>query len=136
MPTRIHAQVNLLYIDHSLAIVNKGPGLLSVPLPGKEQPSALSVLEQYLQGKGASELDRNRANRKQLTPCPYTDSINTPADCRFAMNPKAREHLIRQVRDHSFIREYLALGTAPCPSARARGAAGSSSTAKAAAGRV
>ena len=53
MPTRIHAQVNLLYIDSALAIVNKGPGLLSVPLSGQDQPSALTILEKYLQGKGS-----------------------------------------------------------------------------------
>jgi len=111
MPTRIHAQVNLLYIDSSLAIVNKGPGLLSVPLPGKSQPSALSLLETYLQGKGAVELDRNRVNRRGLTPLPVhrIDQYTSGLLC-FAMNPEAREHLVRQVREHSFIREYLALG--------------------------
>jgi 23S rRNA pseudouridine1911/1915/1917 synthase len=111
MPTRIHAQVNLLYIDHALAIVNKGPGLLSVPLPGKSQPSALSILEKYLQGKGAPELDRNRVNRKLLTPLPVhrLDQYTSGLLC-FAMNPEAREHLVQQVRTHSFLREYLALG--------------------------
>jgi len=111
MPTRIHAQVNLLYIDSALAIVNKGPGLLSVPLPGKTQPSALSLLENYLQGKGAPELDRNRVNRKVLTPLPVhrLDQYTSGLLC-FAMNPEAREHLVKQVREHSFLREYLALG--------------------------
>ena len=111
MPTRIHAQVNLLYIDNSLAIVNKGPGLLSVPLPGKDQPSALTILETYLQGKGAAELDRNRVNRRALTPLPVhrLDQYTSGLLC-FAMNATAREHLVKQVRDHSFIREYLALG--------------------------
>lgn len=111
MPTRIHAQVNLLYIDSSLAIVNKGPGLLSVPLPGKNQPSALTILESYLQGKGATELDRNRVNRKVLTPLPVhrLDQYTSGLLC-FAMNASAREQLVKQVRDHSFLREYLALG--------------------------
>lgn len=111
MPIRIHAQVNLLYIDSSLAIVNKGPGLLSVPLPGKSQPSALSLLENYLQGKGAPELDRHRVNRQRLTPLPVhrIDQYTSGLLC-FAMNPEAREHLVQQVRGHSFIREYLALG--------------------------
>ncbi|PXA03718.1 hypothetical protein DDZ13_10510 [Coraliomargarita sinensis] len=111
MPTRIHAQVNLLYIDRSLAIVNKGAGLLSVPLPGKSQPSALSLLETYLQGKGAAELDHNRVNRKVLTPLPVhrLDQYTSGLLC-FAMNAEAREHLVKQVREHSFLREYLALG--------------------------
>lgn len=111
MPTRIHAQLNLLYIDSALAIVNKGPGLLSVPLPDRSQVSALTLLENYLQGKGASELDRNRVQRKQLTPLPVhrLDQYTSGLLC-FAMNPNAREKLVEQVREHSFLREYLALG--------------------------
>lgn len=111
MPTRIHAQLNLLYIDSSLAIVNKGPGLLSVPLPEKDQISALKLLDDYLQGKGSAELDRNRVNRKKLTPLPVhrLDQYTSGLLC-FAMNPQAREKLVKQVRDHSFLREYLALG--------------------------
>lgn len=112
MPMRIHAQANLLYIDNCLAIVNKGPGLLSVPVPGSHQASALTVLDQFLQGKGAAELDRQRGvQRKRLTPLPVhrLDQYTSGIIC-FAMNPKAREHLVRQVRDHTFLREYLALG--------------------------
>lgn len=110
MPTRIHAQVNLLYIDHAMAIVNKGPGLLSVPLPGQAQPSALSILENYLENKGAAELDRNRVSRKSLKPLPVhrIDQYTSGLLC-FALNPGAREHLVKQVREHRFIREYLAL---------------------------
>ncbi|MFP4070074.1 MAG: pseudouridine synthase [Opitutales bacterium] len=116
MPTRIHAQVNLLYIDHSLAIVNKAAGLLSVPLPDSNQPSALSILDGYLQGKGAPELDRHRVNRSRLKPLPVhrLDQYTSGLLC-FAMNPKAREFLVRQVRDHSFLREYLALGDGKLP---------------------
>ncbi len=111
MPTRIHAQVNLLYIDQALAIVNKGPGLLSVPLPGKGQPSALKILDNYLKGKGATELERNRINLNTLTPLPVhrLDQYTSGLLC-FAMNPNARGKLIKQVRDHSFLREYMALG--------------------------
>ena len=112
MPTRIHAQLNLLYIDHSLAILNKGAGLLSVPLPDGSQSSALTLLENFLQGKGAVDLDRQRGvNRKRLIPLPVhrLDQYTSGLIC-FAMNPDARESLIKQVRSHSFLREYLAIG--------------------------
>lgn len=105
MPCRIHAQVNLLYIDTSLAIVNKGAGLLSVPLPGKSQPSVLSILESYLRDKGLKPLPVHRLDQ-------YTSGLLC-----FAMNPDAREHLVQQVRAHSFMREYLALGDG-CPEPR------------------
>ncbi len=112
MPTRIHAQLNLLYIDHSLAILNKGAGLLSMPLPGSAQPSALTLLGDFLQGKGAIDLDRQRGvNRKRLIPLPVhrLDQYTSGLIC-IAMNPEARESLVQQVRSHSFLREYLAIG--------------------------
>lgn len=112
MPIRIHAQLNLLYIDHSLAILNKGAGLLSVPLPDGAQPSAFTLLGNFLQGQGATDLDRQRGvNRKRLIPLPVhrLDQYTSGLIC-FAMNPEARESLIQQVRSHSFLREYLAIG--------------------------
>src|SRR5690242_18391107 len=33
---QIHPRVTLLYLDASLAVVNKGPGLISVPATGSE----------------------------------------------------------------------------------------------------
>lgn len=111
MPMRLHAQVNLLYIDHSLAIVNKGAGLLSVPIKGESQNSALSVLETYLKGQSVDAAGRARS--KQAVPLPLPvhrlDQYTSGLLC-FAMNLTAREHLIKQVREHSFMREYLALG--------------------------
>ncbi|MEM8868085.1 MAG: RluA family pseudouridine synthase [Verrucomicrobiota bacterium] len=98
MPHRIHAKVNLLYIDRSLAIINKGPGLLSVPLPNQDQISALKILQDYIQDKSLTPLPVHRLDQ-------YTSGLLC-----FAINPTAREHLVRQVRDHSFIREYIALG--------------------------
>ena len=111
MPTRIHAQVNLLYIDSALAIVNKGPGLLSVPLSRQDQPSALTILEKYLQGIGSVELNQNRIERNKIKPLPVhrLDKYTSGLLC-FAMNQQAREKLVRQVREHSFLREYIGLG--------------------------
>lgn len=97
MPIRIHAQVNLLYIDKSLAVVNKGAGLLSVPLPENSQPSALSLLTAYLEDKGLKPLPVHRLDQ-------YTSGLLC-----FAMGETARKHLVKQVREHSFLREYTAL---------------------------
>lgn len=107
MPIRLHAQVNLLYIDRSLAIVNKGPGLLSVPGgPDETQNSALKVLEKYLAGQRPPG---SKAETIRPLPVHRLDQYTSGLLC-FAMNPSAREHLVKQVRSHSFIREYLALG--------------------------
>src|SRR5512141_2588298 len=47
---QIHPRVSLLYLDSTLAVVNKGAGLISVPAPGCEL-SALSILADFLAGK-------------------------------------------------------------------------------------
>ncbi|MFP4156322.1 MAG: RluA family pseudouridine synthase [Opitutales bacterium] len=124
MPTRIHAQVNLLYIDSALAIVNKGAGLLSVPpppgnpaqrvsgnpVPGQSQPSALGILDAYLRTQAGGASGKKGSVHKHLSPLPVhrIDQYTSGLLC-FAMNPQARQNLVDQVRSHRFIREYLAL---------------------------
>src|SRR5258708_5231353 len=49
-PWQIHSRVALVYLDWSFAIVNKGPGLISVPAPNCEL-SALSILADFLAGR-------------------------------------------------------------------------------------
>ncbi len=109
MPIRIHAQLNLLYIDESLAIVNKGAGLLSVPIENSSQPSALSLLDKYISA-GQKPSGRGLSQKSLLTTLPVhrLDQFTSGVLC-FAMNPTARESLVKQVRNHSFIREYQAL---------------------------
>src|ERR1035437_409859 len=46
---QIHPRVSLLYLDMALAIVNKGPGLISVPAFAGDL-SALSILADFLAG--------------------------------------------------------------------------------------
>ena len=46
---QIHPRVSLLYLDAALAIVNKGPGLISVPAADGDL-SALSILADFLSG--------------------------------------------------------------------------------------
>src|SRR3954465_15927218 len=62
---RIHPRVTLLYLDSALAIVNKGPGLLSVPASDSDL-SALSILADFLVGKLKAQ-DRSVAG-KSLPP--------------------------------------------------------------------
>src|SRR2546427_4617990 len=47
---RIHPRVSLLYLDSALAIVDKGPGLISVAAPNCNL-SALNILADFLVGK-------------------------------------------------------------------------------------
>src|SRR5262245_36972134 len=71
---QIHPRLGLVYLDSSLAIVNKAAGLLSVPAPITDL-SALSILTDFLAGK-LRGLGRQTAERRlpaafrKLTPLP------------------------------------------------------------------
>jgi len=110
---QIHPRVSLLYLDAALAIVNKGPGLISVPAPNCEL-SALSILADFLEGKLKAQ-DRGVAGKslpppyRRLEPLPVhrLDQYTSGVFC-MATNPAARHHLIEQLKVHSMKREYVA----------------------------
>src|SRR5262245_60584665 len=117
---RIHPRVGLIHIDSSLAILNKGPGIVSVPAP-QAKLSALSVLEDFLSGK-LRPVDRGAAARslpssyRQLHPLPVhrLDQYTSGLFC-VALTPRARLDLIEQVARHTMKRQYIAFvdGRAP-----------------------
>ena len=120
---QIHARVTLLYLDSAVAIVNKGPGLISVPAPDKEVLSALGILADFLAGKlktkalGRSGKSLPIAYRRlQPLPVHRLDQYTSGVFC-IAMNPAARAKLIEQLRAHTMHRQYVAFaeGRAPAP---------------------
>jgi len=110
---QIHPRVSLLYLDTALAIVNKGPGLISVPAPNADI-SALSILADFLVGKLRAQ-DRGVAGRslppayRKLEPLPVhrLDQHTSGVFC-IATSPAARHHLIEQLKAHTMKREYVA----------------------------
>jgi 23S rRNA pseudouridine1911/1915/1917 synthase len=110
---RIHPRVTLLYLDSAFAIVNKGPGLISVPAPNCNI-SALSILTDFLVGKLKAR-DRGIAGKslpptyRRLQPLPVhrLDQYTSGAFC-IATSPAARYHLIEQLKAHTMKREYVA----------------------------
>ncbi len=110
---QIHPRVSLLYLDTALAVVNKGPGLVSVPAPGCDL-SALSILADFLVGKLRAQ-DRGVAGRslppayRKLEPLPVhrLDQHTSGVFC-IATSPAARHHLIEQLKAHTMKREYVA----------------------------
>ena len=108
----IHPRLTLLYLDASLAIVNKGAGLLAVPSPQHEL-SAQSVLTDFIVGKlkprqagpGTRTLP---AAFRRLEPLPvHRIDKHTSGLLCFALNPTARENLIEQWSAHTIGREYI-----------------------------
>jgi len=119
---QIHPRVSLLYLDSALAIVNKGPGLISVPA-AEGDLSALSILTDFLSGQLKAR-DRNVAAKslpppyRRLVPLPVhrLDQYTSGVFC-MATNPAARHHLIEQLKAHTMKREYVAFveGRASAP---------------------
>jgi 23S rRNA pseudouridine1911/1915/1917 synthase len=110
---QIHPRVSLLYLDASVAIVNKGAGLISVPASDSDL-SALSILADFLAGDLKAR-DRSVAVRtlppayRRLKPLPVhrLDQYTSGVFC-MATNPAARHHLIEQLKAHTMKREYVA----------------------------
>ncbi len=112
---QIHPRVAILYLDAALAVVNKGPGLLSVPAE-PDDLSALNILADFLAGK-LRAYDRGVDGRgyslppayRRLEPLPVhrLDQYTSGVFC-MAMNPAARQRLIDQLKVHSMKREYVA----------------------------
>ena len=96
---QIHPRVSLLYLDCAFAIVNKGPGLISVPAPNCKL-SALSILADFLVGKLKAR-ERGIAGKslppayRRLQPLPVhrLDQYTSGVFC-IATSPAARHHLI------------------------------------------
>jgi 23S rRNA pseudouridine1911/1915/1917 synthase len=104
---RIHPRVEILYLDTALAVVNKGPGLLSVPAPNVEL-SVLSILADFLSGK----LKLRHVvppTFSQLRPRPVhrIDQYTSGVFC-LATSALARTLLIAQLKMHTMQREYIA----------------------------
>jgi 23S rRNA pseudouridine1911/1915/1917 synthase len=110
---QIHPRLEILFLDSFLAIVNKGPGLISVPAPGIEL-CALGILADFLAGRlrvrhpGVPH-QRLPSIYRRLRPLPVhrLDQYTSGVFC-LAMNPEARHHLIEQVSAHTMKREYIA----------------------------
>ncbi len=113
---RIHPKVTVLYLDSSLAIVDKGAGLLSVPMEGYKAKSALEILGDYLNDPKGEPLRRRLfGSPAPVRPLPghRLDQYTSGLLC-LALNPDARSVLIEQLRRHELLREYLAFADGTC----------------------
>lgn len=108
---QIHPRVALLYLDTSLAVVDKGAGLVSVP-SSNTGISALSILADFLEGKirplkRSDKLLPPAYRRLEPLPVHRLDQYTTGVFC-MATNPDSRRHLIEQVKAHTMRRQYVA----------------------------
>ena len=107
---RIHPKMVLVHLDTSLAIIDKEAGLLSVPADGQDKISAIEVLANYLNDPRGEATRRSFfGSAKMVKPLPVhrLDQYTSGLLC-IALNEDARRDLIKQLRGHDFLREYIA----------------------------
>ena len=92
---RLSRELAILYEDDAVVAVNKPPGLLAVPAPGVDAPSALSLLDSQLKGRRQAVFTVHRIDR-------FASGV-----LLFAKTRADRDALIRQFLAHSPIRRYL-----------------------------
>jgi RluA family pseudouridine synthase len=96
-PPRFSRELAILYEDDAIVAVNKPPGLLAVPIPGSDTPSALSLLSHHLKPQRQRVLIVHRIDR-------FASGV-----LLFAKTMRDREALVRQFLAHTPVREYLAV---------------------------
>jgi 23S rRNA pseudouridine1911/1915/1917 synthase len=109
---RIHPKLVLVYLDSDLAIVDKEAGLLSVPTENQTKISAIEVLAHYLNDARGEATRRSFFGSPDVVkplPVHRLDQYTSGLLC-VALNDNARRHLIKQLRSHDFLREYIAYG--------------------------
>jgi 23S rRNA pseudouridine1911/1915/1917 synthase len=94
---RFSRELAILYEDDALVAVNKPAGLLAVPVPASDAPSALSLLSHALQPRRQRALVVHRIDR-------FASGV-----LLFAKSSRDREALVRQFLAHTPVRQYLAV---------------------------
>lgn len=96
-PPRFSRELAILYEDDAVVAVNKPAGLLAVPVPGSDAPSALSLLAQDLKPRRQRALVVHRIDR-------FASGV-----LLFAKTTRDRDALVRQFLAHTPVRQYLAV---------------------------
>ena len=94
---RFSRELAILYEDDALVAVDKPAGLLAVPAPGSDAPSALSLLLHALERRRQRALIVHRIDR-------FASGV-----LLFAKTMRDREALVRQFLAHTPVRQYLAV---------------------------
>src|SRR5437879_6903426 len=94
---RFSRELAIIYEDDAVVAVNKPAGLLAVPAPGSDAPSALSLLLQDLKPRRQRALIVHRTDR-------FASGV-----LLFAKTNSDREALVRQFLAHTPVRQYLAV---------------------------
>lgn len=93
----------VVYEDRDLIVVDKAPGVLTVPTPRGERNTLLDLLGRYLERPGS------RPSRSRHVTVIHRLDRDTSGLLVFAKDPRLAEHLRAQFRNHTAERTYLAI---------------------------
>ncbi len=96
-PPRFSRELAVLYEDDAVIAVDKPAGLLAVPIPGSDSPSALSLVARHLKPRHQSALIVHRIDRF------------ASGALLFVKTARDRDSLIKQFLAHTPVRQYLAV---------------------------
>src|SRR5438105_6661088 len=94
---RFSREIAILYEDDAVVAINKPAGLLAVPAPGSDAPSALSILSADLKTRRQRALVVHRIDR-------FASGV-----LLFAKSMRDRDALVQQFLAHTPVRQYLAV---------------------------
>ena len=97
---KLHERVEVVYEDQDLIVIEKGAGVLSYPLEGRPEESAIRLIRRYWK-------HNNRGN-EHLYLLHRLDK-ETSGLMVFAKTSLARNSLQKQFEEHSVVRGYLAV---------------------------
>ncbi len=95
--SRLAEKLAILYEDDGVVALNKPAGLLAVPVPGSDKPSAFSLLSAELKRRRQRAFVVHRIDR-------FASGI-----LLFAKSERDRDALVRQFLAHTPVRQYLAV---------------------------
>lgn len=87
----------IVHEDQDIIVVDKDAGLLTVPIPKSKALNLKQLLGRYLEKRRGRAMTVHRIDR-------FTSGLVV-----FACNPDARQRLVTQFREHTPVRQYLAL---------------------------
>ena len=105
------SQIEILYVDQYIAVINKAPGLLSVPFPGFKGKTAQSVLEDILRKQG-------RANSKHHPFAVHRLDRDTSGVMMFALTAQTQKVIMDNWHKMVTGRIYHALAEVPRPGSK------------------
>src|SRR4026207_1885961 len=97
---KLHERIEVVFEDHDVIVLNKAAGILSYPLEGAREESAIQLIRRFW------KTQNNRAEHLYLM---HRLDKETSGLIVFAKTTLARDSLRKQFEEHKVVRGYFAV---------------------------